>query len=108
MSEVRHTEGQWAVERNNTRIVVPGRKGFDGRPYRVADAYFSSAGLANTPSIDEAHANARLIASAPEMLAALKAVADLKGWTENGAVSATGRQVLAAISRATNPQEIEG
>lgn len=45
-------------------------------------------------------ADASLIAAAPDMLNALKAVADLKGWNETAPISATGIQVMQAIAKA--------
>lgn len=57
-----HTPGPWVARK--TRVVIHGRTGFNGGEYRVADAYSSSAGLANTPSFSEAEANAKLIAAA--------------------------------------------
>lgn len=44
--------------------------------------------------------NARLIAAAPDMLNALRAVADFYSWNEETAVAATPRQVLNAIAKA--------
>lgn len=65
------TGGTWRVDSQHAmRVIVPERPGFGGRPYRVADAYFSSAGLADTPRIEEAQANAHLLAAAKELYAA--------------------------------------
>ena len=64
------TKGPWEVGRVPTRVEVPGRDGFNNNNYRVADAY-SSMQLVNSPRSEEAHANAHLIASAPELYEAL-------------------------------------
>lgn len=45
----------------------------------------------------KAFSDARLIA---ELVAALKAVADLRGWNETAPISATGIQVMQAIDKA--------
>lgn len=77
MSEVTHTPGPWSIDNYGAgqRIVVKGRPGFSG-DYRIADAHFSSD-LANCVRVREMQANARLIAAAPELYAALKE------WAEN-------------------------
>lgn len=73
------TPGPWEVAKYGAgqRVVVPGKKGFMGE-YRIADAHFSDA-LANTARAGEAAANARLIAAAPDMLAALTLVEPILG-----------------------------
>lgn len=72
------TPGPWEVRK--WRICAPGRPGFNGGEYRVADAYTSSAGLANTPRAHEAEANARLIAASPDLLAVLEALLPHMRW----------------------------
>lgn len=74
MSEGKHSPGPWAIDDYGAgqRIVVKGRKGFSG-DYRIADAHFSSD-LADCVRIPEMRANARLIAAAPDLYAALKAM----------------------------------
>lgn len=100
MSEMKHTQGPWIVSRNHPmQIVVEGRRGFHDNFYRVADAYFSSAGLSNTPYADEAKANARLIAAAPDLLEAAKFT-----WAAMGSEEGRKRAkdaLFAAIAKAT-------
>jgi len=68
-SKPQHTPGEWkAVGR---RIEHSELNGFSGK-YRIADAYANTS-LANCPTYEEAEANARLIAAAPDLLAALVA-----------------------------------
>ena len=71
MSEAQFTPGPWSVDDYGAgqRIVVKGRKGFSG-DYRIADAHFSST-LADCVRVGEMQANARLIAAAPDLFAAL-------------------------------------
>lgn len=70
MSE--HTPGPWETDKTHkTRVYAKDRPGFRGF-YRVGDAYFSSAGLANTPSHKEAVENAKMFAAAPDLLKALE------------------------------------
>lgn len=79
-----HTPGPWSIDSSygaGQRVVVKGRPGFSG-DYRVADAHFSSD-LANCVRVPEMQANARLIAAAPELLDAVKAVLDWYGGRTN-------------------------
>jgi hypothetical protein len=94
MSETKHTPGPWEAER------LPQDAGSNVRPWVGRLSEYKFAALTCGETQDEAVANARLIAAAPDMYEALKAVASLKGWDEREPVSATGRQVLAAIAKA--------
>jgi hypothetical protein len=63
--EAKHTPGPWFVkEQNNTMNAVWSNKRY------ICTAY--TGGAINKPGIKQALANARLIASAPELLEALK------------------------------------
>ena len=97
----RFTPGPWSVRRS--LAPVDGAYDFaisaDGSPV-LAEAF----GRTSDGGYPPAEANARLIAAAPDMYEALKAVASLKGWDEREPVAATGRQVMAAIAKAEGPQ----
>lgn len=79
------TAGEWSQDGvTPTRVIIKDRLGYGGRPYRIADAYFSTGGLANTPRLEEAQANARLIAQAPALVGALQeCVAALENGLES-------------------------
>lgn len=107
-SVAKHTPGPWMDEvlaREGKRFIYGGSGGysigyvFDGRPD------------------DEGRANARLIAAAPDMLAALQFYADEKNYDDNGAPFRVGQEhgqeyeeldvgkkARAAISRALGSQ----
>ena len=97
-----HTPGPWDVETKGSRHFVDGADG-------LTVAYLDRAGVREKTEIE---ANARLIASAPELLAALeKALASIEGQAELlrhcGAaygIGATLAQARAAIARATGNQ----
>ncbi len=100
MREIKHTPGEWTLDhRQAGRVVIAGRPGFNGGCYRVADAYFSNSGLANTPRIEEAKANARLIAAAPDLLEAADWVWKVRGHPADMASAMLA--LKAAISKAT-------
>ncbi len=71
MSEQKHTPGPWvsAPQRTNTLIVA-------ANGTRVAESY----GVTD----EEPRANARLIAAAPELLAALKEILGAETWESEG------------------------
>lgn len=109
------TPGPWLARK--TRVVVPGRAGFNGGEYRVADAYSSSAGLSNTPSFSEAEANAKLIAATLDLLAACRALDESAPLdSEYGTCGCCGMRnrhesdcavilARAAIAKATSPAD---
>ncbi|KAA0089313.1 hypothetical protein CIW54_07550 [Paraburkholderia sp. T12-10] len=93
MSDTKHTPGPWHIQIRESRampgmIIQDGVYGPDGEQIRVH-------GMTLTAS-DEAKANARLIAAAPDMLTALETV--LAGGHLN-----TGEQAIVAnaIAKAT-------
>jgi len=64
-----HTPGPWHVLRNDV---------VDARSCHIASAQFNPAGRAN--STEQMPANARLIAAAPDLLAALQKIATGGHW----------------------------
>jgi hypothetical protein len=90
-----HTPGPWTAVK--ARIEIAGKRGFRGN-YRVADAYFS-AELADTPRHEEACANARLIAAAPELVAALERTLSYLTSYRGGAMGCY-EQARAALAKA--------
>jgi hypothetical protein len=64
MSETKHTPGPWTV---NDQVAREDCLYIEAARVGVATVYSD-----NTPTVDESRANARLIAAAPDMLAALK------------------------------------
>jgi len=97
MSEVKHTPGPWFAVRNSCYWEVnPAREVGDyDTPFTVADCCASDPG--DTTGLQEA--NARLIAAAPDLLAALEgllAILDAGALYETQSVAAR-----AAIAKAT-------
>ena len=71
----KHTPGPWHSENNTT--VLAGNK--------VIAYVQASLEQGHKPTYEQGNANAALIASAPELLAALKAILPVyKDWTEDG------------------------
>jgi hypothetical protein len=70
----KHTPGPWAVLIDNDTIDIVSNAGTQSIP--VADMMFDEV-QTFAPVIDEAIANARLIASAPDLLEALIELADV-------------------------------
>lgn len=94
MSEANHTPGPWEiVEETDPKVIskwhiaIGQRKiGFFPYKYHYADAEKTCGGYVTDA---EMHANARLIAAAPELLSALKALHDrLKECSEFCGISA--------------------
>lgn len=91
MSELKATPGPWFVEDFDVHALV------DGRSRLVAEV--SAPGKATTPHT--LPANARLIAAAPEMYEALRAlVGMLSGFPDVGDVPTTIDSALAALAKA--------
>lgn len=98
MKTTQHTPGPWLTNEGSSAIqiftatqIIEGRDGEQG-PFEtkmLADVF-------NHGNIDESVANARLIASAPEMLEALKAWA--KAWPQH--LHGDDYGIHAAIARA--------
>jgi hypothetical protein len=92
-----HTPGPWTLDRRSEKLV-----GANGANVVVYASGLSFAGL---PPTEEFKANARLIAAAPELLEALKALRSFM-WKE-GYTDTTPAMVKAdvAISNATGGAE---
>ena len=103
MSEIKHTPGPWSIKTRESRympgvIIQDGVCGPDGEQIKVEGVTLSSC--------DEAKANARLIAAAPELLGALLALDDLRGsWSPpDDVIKAAWSKCRAAIAKATGEQ----
>ena len=99
MNEAKHTPGPWFTHREGfSSVYIEARIG-GGMLQEVA-----SCGPTNEGS-DQQEANARLIAAAPEMLEALKAMIDAERVYESGGRSSEELDALekahAAITKAT-------
>lgn len=70
----KHTPGPWARDDNDAIIVAP--PAYFGDRVFIADLDPSTPVLVTYPSIEEMEANARLIAAAPELIAALRAIVE--------------------------------
>lgn len=92
---MKYTKGQWSVDGFNTTSVITNINGFT----KVCDCHL--AGLTGNEALqflEENKANAKLIASAPELLEALMAIV-----TKDGMVTTTENKTRAlnAIKKAT-------
>ncbi|AZO45912.1 hypothetical protein EJ076_34935 [Mesorhizobium sp. M7D.F.Ca.US.005.01.1.1] len=100
-SETKHTEGPWEAH----TFLVMGGKGMRDRICHVGTS--TSLG---PPRAYETEANARLIAAAPDMLAALQAFNLKEEWIVSGSADsltirvplAVLQQAAAAVSKATS------
>lgn len=80
MSQYSHTPGPWKVQHNKRLEIAPadlGRIALLAHVYTGGKAY----GVRYTVPVPEAEANAQLMAAAPDLLAALQAIA---AWCESG------------------------
>jgi len=72
-----HTKGPWCIKYSRSgypyQIIAPNEN--DKAPGRVGKS-ITRWGAISLPSSDEAHANARLIAAAPDLLEALETIAN--------------------------------
>ena len=100
MTEQKHTPGPWKAIRNNAYWeVVPQNRG-PNAPYTIGNVCASDP---DAPDRGLQEANARLIAAAPEMLAALKSVAE---WVNNPfdgnapSINVIRKNINAAIAKA--------
>lgn len=100
-TEVRYTPGPWVTQ--------PDQLGRDGARWWVHDGDYGDIALVLAPLVredwvaEEAEANARLIAAAPDLLAACRALAkwmDDRGPMMGGRTGEVHRLVTAAIARA--------
>ncbi len=86
-----HTPGPWDVEPKGSRHFVDGADG-------LTVAYLDRAGVRERAEIE---ANARLIAAAPDLLAALYLIATDQSAIYSGANAHIGNIARAAIAKAT-------
>jgi len=124
VADVQHTPGPWTVialeHRRELRIIAPALAGNEGRetialiplPETNPSSRFVgwTAHPANTLSSDDTDANARLMAAAPDLASALKALlaevdetARRNGWAGHGA-----REVARAALRAAATSARQG
>lgn len=89
MTDTQHTPGPWRAE-----WVPKGQRPWVGR---IAEGRWAALACGKTD--EEAEANARLIAAAPELLAALQAVADY--WAGGDVPADIDAAMRAAIAKAT-------
>ncbi len=109
-NEVKHTPGPWRVEDHYGVVSVVWDYEYEGRKFPYGIAGNVGCGRAPSPDVDcftsrTTHANARLIAAAPDLLAACKAARE---FLEDGyppenispSEAAIREQLDAAIARA--------
>ena len=70
----KHTPGPWEVNTPNGLLIVADGVTLARMAYSIGG--FSQGSISNSPGISEAEANARLIASSPELLEALAVLID--------------------------------
>ncbi len=87
--ETKHTQGEWFVSNHNNELKVRARNTMMGTVCTI-----------NTLFEDEAEANAKLIASAPDLLEALEAARKLIHQERKDALT-VGEIIQQAIDKAT-------
>lgn len=85
-----HTKGPWEIETKGSRHFIDGAD-------QLTVAYVDRAGVRDRQEIE---ANARLIAAAPELLAALKAIADYVAVMHGHRGGDISQYAIAAINKA--------
>ena len=101
--ELKHTPGPWSAGLLDLDDAWPCIKAFQGEVYIVPPGYdgrYADFGVTGR-SYDEARANARLIAAAPELLEALK---ELRDWYREN-VGLPACKANAAIAKAEGRAE---
>ena len=84
-----HTKGPWRTE------------GFENLVVNSAEGYtMTLAAGGKDACLDELKANARLIAAAPELLAALKAISDYVAVMQGHRISGISKLATSAINKA--------
>ncbi len=106
MAEALHTPGPWVVSFDATRYGIYRCEVIGGKPYRRTPIAWVPK-LTTNHACDEAERqtilqDARLIAAAPDMLAALQLISD--GPHDAEAIADMLGQVRAAIAKATGAQ----
>lgn len=94
-----HTPGPWHTDYRKTSRGGYSQEIFDGAGEVIATAAWFPVRLSDTHTTTNREANARLIAAAPTMLEALKALADCSLTDEDGLYEAK-QLARAAITRA--------
>jgi hypothetical protein len=105
MTEAKHTQGPWMIIHSYNIVAENGRRGIA-----------SAGGYQNNQKTEAVHAencaNARLIAAAPDLLAALKIalpyVESFDGDNADRQTKANAATVRAAIARATGSEATNG
>lgn len=95
----KHTPGPWRIDANACRVLATpkGWKRSKGHPVFVVAQCFTYC----SASLDETHANAYLIAAAPEMLASLQSLlASMRAGEIDEADEAMVARARAAIAKA--------
>ena len=87
MAQAQHTPGPWRLNAGNETLVM----GSNQRPIARAEC----GGIAGI-GLAEAEANARLIAAAPDLLAALEEMAAVFGWQSPNANPTVDAAIAAA------------
>jgi len=97
-----HTPGPWEVDGPNTNLFVANMNSTDERSCDgIRQVCKVEQGSYELPDYQEAAANARLIAAAPQMLEALQLIRDTTPVTHMKGT--TYSELLKAITAATNP-----
>jgi len=99
MSESKHTPGPWTVEhRKDNGEMMSAQFGFIHGPKGKSD-WVADVGYLHNDNGSGSMTNARLIAAAPELLAALSAILDMA--TDNRTHGSEIDMACAAIAKAT-------
>lgn len=112
-NEQKHTRGPWRVEQGTTLVwgaCNPDDNTTYGMGYPIVECRVSPASqwaATKGPSFDEGEANARLIAAAPDLLAALKALAEEAHRNMVGGAGHLVDEAFYAIAKAEAPVERE-
>ena len=94
MNESKHTPGPWEIRKSGF-IMAPDGAG-QGDDVYIAEILIGP----DSPEVDEAKANARLIAAAPELLAALCEIMDDVDLGIQTVGNINGKNARAAIAKA--------
>lgn len=103
MSEAKHTKGPWTTDEDDHDAPHQNIKVKAGKHHTVCTVWIDDAPVRNFNSAQQA--NARLIAAAPELLAALKFIVSEWGYDGHGGELEDGEsevidKVRAAIAKA--------
>ncbi len=92
-----HTPGPWEIGQNATYVV---KRELRRKPILLVRCVWTPSQAANStaPTPEDAYANARLIAAAPELLEAARNAA--REWRLHGSLTDSARLLEAAIAKA--------